>query len=227
MKSEGADSAAPAMKSPDIMASEVDDFIPLSSLQHVVFCERQAALIHVERAWDDNFLTAHGQAVHERTNEAGHDIRRGVRVDRAVPLRSTRLRIQGVADCVEWQATPAGPRPRPVETKRGRFVKRLADEVQVCAQAICLEERLGVVIDVGVLFYAASRRRVDVPMTPALRAVTEGAARRVQVLLAGGRLPVPQPGPKCRSCSLVELCQPEQFRADQSRMYLGQVFQRG
>jgi CRISPR-associated exonuclease Cas4 len=204
--------------------SEADDYVAISALRHVTVCERQAALVHVERVWEDNALTAHGQVIHQRTNEPGHDIRGGLRVDRAVLLRSERLRIQGIADCVEWEACTAGPVPRPVETKRGRKTSRLADEVQVCAQAICLEERHGGRISTGVLFYAASRRRVEVPLTEVLRHATEEAAARVHQLIREGRLPPPVFGRKCRVCSLVELCLPASLGVDHSKAYLEECF---
>jgi CRISPR-associated exonuclease Cas4 len=187
---------------------EADDFVPISALQHVVFCERQAALIHVERLWAENRLTALGRVVHERTDTPGRDRRRGVRVERAVALHSERLRLRGVADVVEWRDGT----PRPVETKRGPVVDRLADRVQVCAQALCLEEMFGVTISTAVLFYAQSHRRVEIALDAELRAHTARAAARVHALIRSGELPAPELGPKCRQCSLETLCQPKVMR---------------
>lgn len=185
----------------------------------MVFCERQAALIHVERLWADNQLTALGQVVHARTDERGRDLRRGVRVERTVELRSDRLRLYGVADAVEW--SPRGPRP--VETKRGPVVERLADRVQLCAQALCLEEMLDTRVDAGVLFYAQSHRRVEVAIDAALRQTTEAAAARMQAIVACGELPTPLFGPKCRRCSMEPLCQPRVLGRS-AKSYLAAMF---
>lgn len=185
-----------------------DDYAPISALQHVVYCERQAALIHVERLWAENRLTALGAVVHERTDTRGRDQRRGVRVERTVALVSARLRLRGVADAIEWHDRE----PRPVETKRGPVVERLADRVQLCAQALCLEEMLGLAVGVATLYYAQSHRRVEVTLDESLRARTVAAAARVHELLRLSELPAPEPGPKCRRCSLEALCQPKVMR---------------
>jgi CRISPR-associated exonuclease Cas4 len=192
------------------MLSESDDTVAISALQHFVYCSRQAALIHVERVWADNGLTVRGQIVHDRAHDPGQDQRRGVRVVRALGLRSRRLGIVGVADCVEWIRRADGKEhPRPVETKRGPVMGRRADQVQVCAQALCLEEMTGLSVDFGLLFYATSHRRVEVALGAELRQFTEEVVRRVRRLLSTGETPPPEPGPKCRRCSLVDLCQPE------------------
>jgi CRISPR-associated exonuclease Cas4 len=198
--------------------SEDDDLVPISALQHVVYCERQAALIHVERSWVDNQLTALGQIVHARADERGRDRRRGVRVERAVRLRSARLRLFGIADAIEW----ANGEARPVETKRGPVVERLADQVQLCAQGLCLEEMLTTRVDVGVLFYAATHRRVEVPLSAPLRERTEGASARMHQLLERAELPAPEFGPKCKRCSLEPICQPRTMKS--ARKYLEALF---
>lgn len=201
------------------MTSEDEDFVAISALQHLVYCERQAALIHVERVWVENQLTALGQIVHARTDERGRDRRRGARVERSVQLRSTRLRLSGVADAVEW----VNGAPRPVETKRGPVVERLADQVQLCAQALCLEEMLATPVETGVLFYAATHKRVEAPLTAALREQTERAAARMHQLVERREVPAPEVGPKCRSCSLQPICQPRAMRRNTER-YLAQLF---
>ena len=145
-----------------VMASEADDLVPISALQHVVFCPRQAALIHVERIWQDNTLTVKGSILHEQGGSARGRSSTPVRVERAVALRSERLRAAGVADAVEYHrddAVPGGFRPVPVEYKRGKVQQRLADQVQLCAQAMCLEEQHRVVISCGFLYYGESHRR--------------------------------------------------------------------
>ena len=207
--------------------SETDGFLPLSGLQHVVFCERQAALIHIERVWQENTATALGRIVHERADQPGRDHRRGVRVVRAMPLQSSRLRLVGVADTVEYHRT--GPRsqaetPFPVEYKRGRARSQVADQVQLCAQAMCLEELHGIEIPEGALFYDASHRRVAVPFTKALRDQTESAAARMHELFAKRLVPPAKPGPHCKACSLESICMPElTSRRDRVTSYLAQL----
>jgi len=210
------------------MASETDDHIPLSGLQHVVFCERQAALIHVERVWLENTATTLGRIVHERADTPGKDHRRGVRIARAVSLRSDRLRVVGQADTVEYHAAPTSALaeiPFPVEYKRGRARHQLADQVQLCAQAMCLEEMHRVTVEKGALFYDASHRRVAVEFTPELRARTEAAARRLHELVRRGEVPVATFAPKCRSCSLEPLCMPQVSASPQRAAdYLARLF---
>lgn len=201
------------------MTSEDDDLVAISALQHVVFCERQAALIHVERVWVDNQLTALGQIVHARTDERGRDNRRGVRVERSVQLRSTRLGLYGISDAVEW----VNGTPRPVETKRGPVVERLADQVQLCAQAMCLEEMLRTRVELGVLFYAATHKRVEVALTAELRERTEDAAVRMHQLIRNREVPAPDFGRKCRNCSLQPICQPR-VMGRSAQKYLAQLF---
>lgn len=198
--------------------SEDDELLPISALQHLVYCERQAALIHVERVWADNQLTALGSVVHARADIRGRDRRRGARVERSVWVCSRRLGIAGVCDAVEWRGGV-----RPVETKRGSVVERLADRVQLCAQALCLEEMLGVRIERADLFYASSHRRIEVPLDQPLRESTEAAVGRLRSLVAAAALPPPTFDAKCRRCSLIELCQPRALR-ESARGFLAEVF---
>lgn len=209
------------------MSSETDDLIPLSGLQHVVFCERQATLIHIERVWQENTATALGRIVHERADTPGADHRRGVRVCRAVPLRSDRLRVVGQADTVEYHRHPsqAGEVPFPVEYKRGRARHELADKVQLCAQAFCLEEMHGVPVPRGALFYDASHRRVAVEFTPDLRERTEAAARRLHDLIQRREVPAAVMAPKCRACSLAPYCLPGlSAHPERATDYLARLF---
>jgi|HubBroStandDraft_6_1064221.scaffolds.fasta_scaffold390330_2 CRISPR-associated exonuclease Cas4 len=204
--------------------SEAEDLVALSGLQHLVYCERQAALIHVERLWAEDVATAEGRILHERADLPGTDNRRGVRVHRAVTLRSDRLGVSGRADVVEYHAdasVPSGFRPFPVEFKRGRMKNELADRVQLCAQAMCLEEMHGVGVPEGALFYGKSHRRVAVSFDAALRERTEAAARRLHELVRTHTVPPPEPGPKCRSCSLESQCLPDVTAArGRARAYL-------
>lgn len=204
--------------------SESEDLVALSGLQHLIFCERQAALIHVERVWAEDVATAEGRVLHERADLPGANRVRGVRVERAVTLRSDRLGLLGRADAVEYHAdptAPAGRRPFPVEYKRGRAKHQLADQVQLCAQALCLEEMHGTSVPRGALFYGQSHRRVAVEFGDELRHRTEDAARRLHDLVRQGVVPRAEPGPKCRTCSLESVCQPWAMAdAERARVYL-------
>lgn len=184
--------------------TETDDFLPLSGLQHLAFCERQCALIHVEGVWEENRLTVEGRHLHERVDEAGDEVRDGVRVARGLSLRSDRLRLVGKADVVEFR--PEGPFP--VEYKRGARKKWLHDEIQLCAQALCIEEMMGVPVSRGAIYYGASKKRREVEIDDALRRETEEVAARFHRLVAAGRSPPAVLLPKCRSCSLVDACMP-------------------
>lgn len=190
------------------------DLIPLSALQHWCYCPRQCALIHVEQAFEENLYTLRGQAVHQRVDEPGMETRAGMRVVRALSVWSDRLTLIGKADVVEF--LPDGT-PYPVEYKHGnrRKSKRIAacDDIQLAAQALCLEEMTGRPVPEGALFYASSKRRRIVPITAALRAGVEQEAASVRALLAEGKVPPPVNDERCRACSLAQLCQPEALSA--------------
>jgi CRISPR-associated exonuclease Cas4 len=189
------------------------DLVPLSALQHYLFCPRQCALIHVEQAWAENRLTAEGRVLHEATAEAGSEKRRGVRVVTAMPLVSKRLGVSGIADLVEMHKGDGGKwRPFPVEYKRGKPKSHRADEVQLCAQAMALEEMFSVTLDEGALFYGETRRRVAVPLDTSLRKLTEQVAADTRTLLNGQITPPPVYAKStCTNCSLNELCQPKRL----------------
>ena len=194
--------------------------IPLSALQHWRVCPRQCALIHIAGVWEENRLTAEGRLLHERVHEAGDEIRGGVRTCRGLQLVSKCLGLIGQADAVEFRQ---GAPPFPVEYKRGRPKKDNADALQLCAQALCLEEMLGVAIPAGAIFYGATRRRQDVPFTPQLRAEVEAAVAAIRDLLATGWIPPPTPTDRCRGCSLAKHCQtPPQNVADYLREALAE-----
>lgn len=189
---------------------EGDDFLPLSALQHYLYCPRQCALIHVEQEWEENALTAEGRLLHERVDQPGRGRRDGVRVLRSLPLLSRRLGLSGTADVVEVR----GRQPFPVEYKRGRPKSHRADEVQLCAQALCLEEMLGVPVPEGALYYGEERRRTPVPFDDALRALTEETAAEAWAMVASGQTPPPlHDARKCGRCSLAERCQPAALSA--------------
>lgn len=209
-----------------------EEMVPLSALQHAVFCRRQCALIHLEGTWTENQLTAAGRVLHERVDRCAHETRRDVRLATALRLVSHRLGVAGIADMVEFHRVGdtdsqgvmlpnARGRwmPFPVEYKHGKPNTRQADEVQLCAQAMCLEEMLGVAVPAGALFYGTTHRRLDVAFDAALRALTERTANDVHRLLAEGRIPEPECGKWCESCSLLDDCQPK-VRSRSARMWL-------
>ena len=184
-----------------------DDLVPLSALQHWAYCPRQCALIHVERVWDENVFTLRGRRAHERVDRAEHRTRGAVRTEYALPLLSRRHGLVGRADAVEL---PAGGPPRPVEHKVGQASRwgGPANRLQLCAQALCLEEMFGADVPEGDLFYGATKRRTVVAFDAALRAATLDAARAVRQLMATAALPAPVADARCPRCSLVETCMP-------------------
>lgn len=187
-----------------------DGLIPLSALQHYLFCPRQCALIHVEQLWAEDQATAEGRLLHARVDAGGHESRPGVRIARGLSLRSFELGVSGKADVVEFHGGSRGDsrRPLPVEYKRGKPKPHRADEVQLCAQAICLEEMFGLRVPEGALFYGVTRRRVVVPFDDDLRALTKRVAAEARAMIAAGLTPLPVKTPRCRHCSLEALCQP-------------------
>lgn len=197
-----------------------EDLIQLSAVQHYLFCPRQCALIHLEQIWEENRLTAEGRVLHERVDSGGAEKRRDVKRVFALPIRSLRLGLSGKADVVEFHRQPDGSwQPYPVEHKRGRRKNEDWDRVQVCAQALCLEEMLGVDVPEGALFYGSEQRREVVEIGDALRRETEDVAAAVHRMLAEGRTPPPEYAKKCKSCSLVEICRPKHL----ARSAKGQV----
>ena len=186
------------------------DSLPLSALQHWLFCPRQCALIHVERLWEENRLTAEGRVLHERADEGLSDNRSGVKVLRSVRIVSERLGLHGVADVVEMH----GAVPYPVEYKRGRPKSHRADEVQLCAQALCLEEMTGYPVLEGAIFYGARRRRQVVVFEDDLRRMTEQISVEAHQTLSRGDLPSPiYDASRCEACSLNDLCRPQAPRS--------------
>nr|WP_316655118.1 CRISPR-associated protein Cas4 [uncultured Gellertiella sp.] len=193
-----------------IAAGEEREPIPLSALQHAVYCLRQAALIHVERAWADNRFTAEGNVLHAVADKGGHRKLRGIRRVMALPLASTRLNLSGIADVVEFRDGPDGSTAWPLEYKRGKPKLHRADEVQLCAQALCLEEMTGRPVPEGALFYAETKRRLVVPFDEDLRRLTEETVAALAAILETGRTPPPTPHrARCRACSLIDLCRPD------------------
>ena len=196
---------------------EEEDLLPISGLQHLVFCERQWGLIHIEQQWEENRLTAQGRVMHERAHELGGESRPGVRIARGLRLRSLALGLVGQADIVEFHQADRGGalegftglwQAYPVEYKRGRPKPTDSDEVQLCAQALCLEEMFGVAVSAGALYYGSRRRRTEVDFGESLRTRTATLARHMHELYSSGQTPPAVYQNKCDNCSLVATCMP-------------------
>ncbi|MFG1294265.1 CRISPR-associated protein Cas4 [Xanthobacter variabilis] len=199
---------------PSVIDRETEDgLIPLSALQHYLFCPRQCALIHVEQLWAEDGATAEGRLLHEKVDSGLAETRPGVRIARGVALRSVALGVSGKADVVEFLGGAGAQdiRPFPVEYKRGKPKAHRADEVQLCAQAICLEEAFGVAVPEGALFYGETRRRQSVIFDDALRALTTQTAAAARAMIMAQITPAPVHMAGCRRCSLEALCQPVQL----------------
>jgi CRISPR-associated exonuclease Cas4 len=201
------------------------DFIALSALQHYVFCPRQCALIHLEQVWSENLYTAEGREMHDRADSGVTSYREGVKITRSVPLRSCALGVSGVADVVEWHRQEKGYQPFPVEYKRGKPKKHDADKVQLCAQAMCLEEMRSCVILSGAMFYGQTMHRLDVDFDDVLRTKTIVAAAGVHQLFASGVTPLPEYSTKCKLCSLIEICMPQVLeRVGSAKRYVQRLY---
>ena len=220
-----------------------DDLLPISALQHLIFCARRALLVHVEGVWQDNAYTAEGRLLHGRTHDAAArvEVRDDVRIARGLLLRSFELGLTGRADVVEFHRVETNPadledhagagvvlggvagrwRPYIVEYKRGKLRREEGYEVQVCAQAICLEEMLGTQVSSAAIYYGTPRRRLEVALSADLRERTRAAAWRLHELVQAQAVPRPDYGPKCKSCSLMGSCLPQAVSKRRSaRRYL-------
>ncbi len=200
------------------------ELLPISALNHLLYCERRAALVHLEQVWAENQFTAEGNVMHEKAHEGPDELRAGVRIVRGLPVRSDTYGLSGECDVVEFHGS-AGILPAsgsvslphdvvlPIEYKRGKPKAHRADEVQLCAQALCLEESLNVAVPEGRLFYGLTRRRVDVVFDAELRKLTADSARRLHELIASRETPpAVYEERKCDACSLKELCLPQAMR---------------
>lgn len=206
---------------------DIPDPIAISALQHWCYCPRQCALIHQEQAFAENVHTLRGQAVHARADTPGLEIRPGLRVERALPIWSDRLGLIGKTDVVEF--APDGT-PYPVEYKHGSRNKAAhiaaCDDLQLTAQALCLEEMTGKQVVEGALYYASSRRRREVSISPVLREQVKAAVTAVRRMLQGSQMPPPINDDRCGACSLIDLCQPhaiaslqQHIQAERSRLF--------
>jgi CRISPR-associated exonuclease Cas4 len=212
-----------------------EDLLPLSALADLLFCERRAALHQLECMWEDSTYTLEGEHLHEKVHEAGHETRPGVRIARGVLLRSLRLGLSGKSDVIEFLPVAANGaqlpglkgmwQPYPVEYKRGKLPRHEEHywHVQLCAQALCLEEMLSVQVPSGALFFGASCRRVDVEFGMQLRTETEAAAARLHALISSRVTPTAVREPKCEHCSMLGICIPGAMSGRSARSYLDEA----
>lgn len=187
-----------------------DDWVPISALQHYSYCPRQCALIHIEQIFDENLYTLRGRAVHEIVDTPDSTMSAGKQIEHALPLYSTRLGLVGKADVVEF--LPDGT-PYPVEYKHGSRRPSQHDDLQLAAQAMCLEEMTGRSVPQGAIFHHSSRRRRQVEVNAALRAEIERLVPLIRQMLVSGKLPPPVNDARCRHCSLQDACQPAALMA--------------
>ena len=186
-----------------------DALIMISALEHYSYCPRQCALIHQEQTYDENLYTLRGRAVHKQVDEPEHTVEAGVRVERALSLWSDRLGLTGRADVVEFH----GPTPYPVEYKHGPRRQKEHDDLQLCAQALCLEEMTGQAVPEGAIFHHSSRRRRVVYFTPALREKVAQTVVAIRHMAAAPTLPPAVNDARCTHCSLRDACLPSVIAA--------------
>jgi CRISPR-associated exonuclease Cas4 len=203
------------------MMGEEAEILPLSALQHFLFCPRQCALIHIEKVWEENRFTAEGRILHSRVDSGDSGKRGQVSEDRSVPIRSQRLGLYGVADVLEMRPGPDGKSvPFPVEYKRGSPKVEHWDRAQLCAQAICLEEMLDVDIPEGAIFYGTPRRREKVAFDQELRDLVSASCQQMHELITNGTTPQAVYGQRCRGCSLARTCMPKLGKKQRVETYL-------
>ncbi len=212
------------------MNYQEEDYLQLSGLQHFRFCRRQWALIHIENQWAENFRTVDGSLMHEKAHESGSSESRGdLLIVRGLAVHSSSLGVSGQCDVVEFRRNPDGIllqnreglwQPFPVEYKRGKPKENNADSLQLCGQAMCLEEMLCCAIPEGALFYGETRRRLSVPFTQELRGQVQGLLTEMHDLFRKQYTPKVKPSKSCNACSLKELCLPKLMRVKKVSAYL-------
>lgn len=198
------------------------ELIMISAVQHYSYCPRQCALIHVEQVFDENLYTLRGQRVHERADVPEPAAEEGLHVERALPLFSERLGLIGKADVVEFSSDGA---PYPVEYKSGPARGWEHDELQLCAQALCLEEMFGKEVPEGAIFHHATRSRRSVAFNAGLRGRTEETISRVKEMLARSEVPPPVADARCKNCSLIDACMPFELAGAEERFDAGELFE--
>lgn len=187
-----------------LLVSEEDNAIMLSALEHYSYCPRQCALIHREQTYDENIYTLRGNALHERVDEPEGALTGGIRVERGLPLWSDTLGLTGRADVVEFH----GETPYPVEYKHSPVRRGQHADLQLCAQALCLEEMLGLPVPRGAVYHFSSRQRREVSFTPELRQLVYEAVAEIRAILLDDTLPPAPADARCKNCSLLESCLP-------------------
>jgi CRISPR-associated exonuclease Cas4 len=195
-----------------------EELLPLSGIQHFLFCRRQWALIHIEQQWKENVLTAEGRIMHKKVDDPFFtETRNGVITARSVPVASYQLGLSGVCDVVEFTQSLDGVKlpnrdglylPTPIEYKRGKPKREPVDEAQLCAQAMCLEEMLSTKIPKGFLFYGETRHREEIEFTPQLRTLVQEMSAEMHNYFSRGYTPKVKTHKGCRSCSLADICLP-------------------
>jgi len=197
-----------------------DEFLPISGLQHLLYCPRQCALIHVERQWSENWFTASGRLMHSRIDTPAEEIVDGVRIVRSMPVASAELGLYGVCDVVEF----CKEQPVPVEYKRGKPKAHQADQAQLCAQAICIEEKYGQEIPQGFLYYGKERRRTTVELNLDLRSLTASLSQQFHKLIKAETTPNAEYNHKrCTACSLLDICLPQRTKRGTVEHYLDEA----
>jgi len=199
--------------------------VNISALQHFAFCQRQCALIHLEQVWQENYLTAHGRQLHERVDNGEPETRKGVRFERGVVVSAPQLGLTGKLDLLEHHK--ASNQFIPVEYKRGKPKTNDIDKVQLCAQAMCIEEMLTVEVKQGALWYWQTRKRIEIEFDHILRTQTQTLITQVQQLFKLGKTPAPTSGKHCKACSLIDICQPNLTEHDASNRYIATLFNTG
>ena len=196
--------------------------IPISALQHYAYCPRQCALIHLEQSWAENRFTAQGRIVHQRVDSKKTETRQGIRVERSVEVRSEKYNLSGKLDALEIDLGTG--ELCPVEYKRGKPKLHDWDRIQLCAQALCLEEMRNTHITKAALWYWETRRRDPVSIDDQLRTLTEQTIEDVRLQFASGSTPAAIKNPRCRACSLIELCSPDLSSSDRSGDYVERLY---
>jgi len=205
-----------------------DDYIQLSALQHYVFCPRQCGLIHVEDVWTDNVFTVRGEILHEKVDTDTYETRGTLKTVRGLRIHSTRLGIVGRADVVEFRKSTnvdGSPDVMPVEFKAGQPKEDASDKVQLCAQALCLEEMMNTQVKRGAFFYGKIRRRVQVELDDELRKQTEEIIAAVHEIVSQKKVPTARYNEKCRNCSLEETCMPKAMNERRLRQYVKDLYE--
>lgn len=190
-------------------SDEADDYLMISGLQHLVFCERQCALIHVERVWQDNKYTVHGEDFHQRVDIESSSVGKKIRIERSLPIKSDKYKLIGRADIVEFHNINNTWTPYPVEYKVGKIKSHRADEIQLCAQALCLTEMTGFIVNEGALYYGKTKDKVTIAFDKELISLTESYIKKYHSVVSSGITPPPKYDKHCHQCSLYDHCMPE------------------